>query len=458
MQDELRLTASTLPGLRREAEARGTGVQQEVGLKKSGESRVWLVPPRLTRVSGSFATLHVQPCRSASDFLELADVVVTTVHRRQILLGLGTGELTGETAAILRMPGKPPESLSVRISGTATAEERLQWSHSSDPTELWAATRNALGERAWEELRTQHIAIVGAGRTGSLVAEALHRIGARLTLIDTDRIEAGHVGEATLINTHDVGHARPTILASRLCSIFPDGKPVDCMEASIGSLDSLRVIRDCSLLVTALDNSAARLFCSLLAQLYLIPLLDLGTSIEFGPPVAGNTDGASAGSRTMRADIRLCLPDRCLLCTGGLPDPSHAASRLLNGVCEPESGSTLTWLEHRGGGLRSLSGCAVNLGLRMVEDWFSRRIPADRNRLMQLRFDTDGTPRLNTADFGHLRISDCSVCALGGHGDVGLRKSPRGTQKNTSGRVKTGLFPVILRTGNPFPAETRPWI
>lgn len=424
MQDELRLTASTLPGLRREAEARGTGVQQEVGLKKSGESRVWLVPPRLTRVSGSFATLHVQPCRSASDFLELADVVVTTVHRRQILLGLGTGELAGETAAILRMPGKPPESLSVRISGTATAEERLQWSHSSDPTELWAATRNALGERAWEELRTQHIAIVGAGRTGSLVAEALHRIGARLTLIDTDRIEAGHVGEATLINTHDVGHARPTILASRLCSIFPDGKPVDCMEASIGSLDSLRVIRDCSLLVTALDNSAARLFCSLLAQLYLIPLLDLGTSIEFGPPAAGNTEGASAGSRTMRADIRLCLPDRCLLCTGGLPDLSHAASRLLNGVCEPESGSTLTWLEHRGGGLRSLSGCAVNLGLRMVEDWFSRRIPADRNRLMQLRFDTDGTPRLNTADFGHLRISDCSVCALGGHGDVGLQSLP----------------------------------
>ena len=261
--------------------------------------------------------------------------------------------------------------------------------------------------------------LIGAGRTGSQLAESLHRMGdVAITVIDMDRVESHNVGESSLLNRDDVGLFKAEAIAGQLRKVSPGTGRIDCVISELNSSASLAAVSGCTLLISAVDNPAARLLATLLASLFLVPLLDLGTGIFHEESLAPET---LAGGRTMGADIRLCLPDRCLLCTGGLPGVGQAATDLLeSGLSERLAGQQRPWFEQRSGSLRSLNGCAVSLALRMLEDWLANRIPQRQNRLLQLRFGEDGSPVLTKTDYAHTRTTGCPICRIAGQGDGGL--------------------------------------
>lgn len=71
----------------------------------------------------------------------------------------------------------------------------------------WSRTIGALGGYdAWHRLSRLHIGVVGCGRTGSLVAGMLVRLGLRrITLVDEDRVEFHNLGEMEHITERDLG-------------------------------------------------------------------------------------------------------------------------------------------------------------------------------------------------------------------------------------------------------------
>jgi hypothetical protein len=264
--------------------------------------------------------------------------------------------------------------------------------------------------------------IIGCGRTGSLVAAALRRIGLqRLVLIDPDRLEPHNVGEMDVVTLADVDSTKTDALAGHLrYQPFQSGSvsqptsvntPLNCLRSipeSILSLRALIAIKQADFLVCCVDDAAARLMAATLAKLYLRPLLDLGTGIF----------GSDSRDREMGADVRLVLPDRSLLCFGGIARYNHALETL--GSTALALPSTHDWREQRSGSLRSLNQLAVGLAMRLLEDLIGGRLQT--STWVHVDFSAEGIPAVEH------RVpvinTSCQLCTLTARGDDGLAEVP----------------------------------
>ena len=167
------------------------------------------------------------------------------------------------------------------------------------------------------------VALIGCGRTGSLVAVSLARLGVdRLVLIDPDIVEPHNLGEMEAVSDADVGCLKAEAVARHLHALHPQTSS-SALVASITDPATLAAARSCAVLVCCADNDAARLATAVLATLYHKVLLDISTGVFHA---------ASAAQRRMGADVRLILPgDGCLLCRGSLVDYAGAVEALCTG-------------------------------------------------------------------------------------------------------------------------------
>src|SRR5262249_16664740 len=105
--------------------------------------------------------------------------------------GAGRAGPGGEPIDRLKIVGPGMEVARVGAAGGAGAGVE------GEAAERWSGTVGALGVEAWMRLTGLAYGVVGVGRTGSAVAEAVaNGWGAeRLTLIDPDTIERHNLGE-----------------------------------------------------------------------------------------------------------------------------------------------------------------------------------------------------------------------------------------------------------------------
>src|SRR5262249_7458871 len=101
--------------------------------------------------------------------------------------------------------------------GTPPAADVLQTEASHTATALWSRAVGALGSTAgWQRLIGLRIVLIGVGRTGSLVATTLARLGCQhLTLIDPDRLEPHNLGEMDSVCRSDVGRYKVDAVVER---------------------------------------------------------------------------------------------------------------------------------------------------------------------------------------------------------------------------------------------------
>jgi len=272
-----------------------------------------------------------------------------------------------------------------------------------EPSARWVRTRGALGEAAWRRLATARYGVIGCGRTGSLLAEALAAAGARaLILVDPDHLEPGNLGEMIPLPEGAIGRPKAEVLAEALRERFPWAAP-EPLPVSAAARPALHALRTCDLLIATVDRDAARLAAGVLAALYLKPLLDIGAGV--GLPGVRPRAGAEA---------RLILPgDGCLLCWGGLAEPRRAGKALAR-AREVETPSA-----PRAGSLRSLNMAIVGLALRLWEELLVGELPASRwLRLVWI----GGTPVLQ--EMAPAPRPDCPLCARRGAGDAALSALP----------------------------------
>ncbi|MCW5853239.1 MAG: ThiF family adenylyltransferase [Anaerolineae bacterium] len=325
---------------------------------------------------------------------------------------------------------EPLASLKVAGPGLHTIPlAPLSSKETSDPDGLsldrWSRTIGALGSAAvWQRLVNLHIALVGCGRTGSLIAVALARLGLRhLTLIDPDRLELHNLGEMDAVVEGDLGRPKVDALAPYLIAAAPAGHlTVQAVARPITDPDAVRAAKRADVLIACVDNDTARLAMGIIATLYHKPLLDIGTGVLRQPGSGVGTPSivsqpSGLPPRTMGADLRLILPGQgCILCVGGLGQYGPAVNELMHR--RPTPPPAQEWHQQRAGSLRSLNTLASGLALQMLNDLVAERLTAST----WARLEVDAIGHLTTA-YPVLEpptAPTCPLCGRAGLGDNGL--------------------------------------
>lgn len=219
-------------------------------------------------------------------------------------------------------------------------------------------TMGALGADLWQQIRDSHVLLVGCGRNGTLAAWQLVGLGvSRLTLVDPDQLEIENLDGMPGLAMTNVGQLKATALAQKLVEFNPD-LSLCCITEPVK--DALRQLRSrFDLVVTCVDDDAARLAASWLSRERLIPHLDIGTTVR--------RDGDETGE--LAGDIRLLLPfEGCVSCVGGLADPEAALYELAAPPHALHRGEPTVWHQQRAGSLAHWN--AITIGTAM-EIWLS---------------------------------------------------------------------------------------
>ena len=379
-----------------------------VGHRQGLDSREWLVMA-ISRRESIEPLFRVMLTASPPSRAELSAVMSTPVVGT---LFIGSGSYRGYWWGAVRVGEqiKPLERLALVGAGMHNLPAIRQPEVEEVSVRL-SRTIGALGEEAiWRRLVEVPMAIVGCGRTGSLVAVTLARLGVRqLTLIDPDHLEPHNLGEMDGVTDADLGRPKVAALADHLRTL--GGDKVIPIVASITDKEALAAAKASRLLFCCADNDAARLASALLATLYHRVLVDIGTGIHF----ISSQEGAHQ-QRTMGGDVRLILPtDGCLLCRGNLTNYARAVDDLCNHR-SPTALPPEAWRAQRAGSLRTLNQLAAALGVQMVQDLVAGRLT--RSTWAQLTIDQTG--RLSVTYPPTANDSSCLLCAKAGMGDNGI--------------------------------------
>jgi hypothetical protein len=409
-----------------------------VGIRETSGGRDWLGRRVSTEpLDVRSHTFHVRASDAAADVDGAAASRVAPSIAGQMLLG--TGRLRGHISVAafdgnrLRLldrvslvgPGMHTIELGAHL-GSGSTSSTQDGERAASERKRWSRTIGALGgEDVWRRLIRLNVTVIGAGRSGSLVAASLARLGVRqLTIVDPDVLELHNLGEADAVGDADVGVPKAIAVARHLRSTLSDVRSsIEPLVASITEPVAIDAAKRSDVIFSCVDHDAPRLAAALIATAHHRVLVDIGTGIFFDPPGANGglriNNDATLGRR-LGADVRLILPgpEGCLLCQGGLTEYERAVRDLTAGN-RPER-HLQGGLAERAGSLRSLNLMAAGTAVRMLEDLVGGRI--DRSIWAHLALDERGTGNLTYP--GTIRAPGaspgCRLCARAGLGDLAL--------------------------------------
>lgn len=340
------------------------------------------------------------------------DLISTRTSNDVAFLAVGNGPAAGRIAGSVVVNGQVQSVDDIQLVTPGMPIVHLSpWDATRRPSfqETWSRSIGALSEARWRQLVSLHYAVVGCGRTGSIVVDSLARLGIQqLSIIDPDRLERHNLGEMAIAHA-EIDRHKAEAVANRISQDMSYELQPIC--ESIFSLSSLLAIKEADVVICCVDNAAARLGVDFLAKLYIKPLLDIGTGIL---RLAGRPN-------RIGADIRFLLPGRCLSCFGGVAQRDEGSFEILRHASQTVLElNTPDWQSQRAGSLRSLNLTAVGCGLRLLEDFLGGTLR--ESAWIHLEWDGMGHPQLEHRDPSVRR--DCTFCGVTGLGDEGLALLP----------------------------------
>jgi proteasome lid subunit RPN8/RPN11 len=192
-------------------------------------------------------------------------------------------------------------------------------SHSA-AEDLFSRNIAAFGGPVQAALAQLRVAIVGAGGTGSSVAEQLVRLGVRdLLMVDPDNLEASNVTRVYGSTPDTVGSPKVETLAAHLQRIAPDAT----ILADSGSLNSLTVAQRVSgrdVIFGCTDDNSGRVVLARIAAYTRALVIDCG--VVLSTDHEGRLRGIDGRITTMRPGAA------CLLCRGRIDLARAAAEQM----------------------------------------------------------------------------------------------------------------------------------
>ncbi|RNC97003.1 MAG: ThiF family adenylyltransferase [Oricola sp.] len=139
----------------------------------------------------------------------------------------------------------------------------------------------AFGKDMTAQLEDLHACIVGVSGTGSVVAEQTGRLGfGRVTLIDPDHIESKNLNRILNSTAADAEAERmkPVRFREAILSYRPNAD-VRAISQSIEEREAVLAAADADVLFCCVDTATGRQMCDLIANTFVIPLIDVGVTI-----------------------------------------------------------------------------------------------------------------------------------------------------------------------------------
>lgn len=192
-------------------------------------------------------------------------------------------------------------------------------------------TFDTWGVEAQGKIARLKIGIVGVGSVGSVVAEAVARLGVgHITLVDHDVVEEHNLDRLLYATAKDVGRSKVE-LAKELVEAHATAESpnVRAIPLSVHHGSAYKAILDCDAIFSCVDRPVARDVLNYVSQAHLIPVVDGGVAIE--------TDHRHGTLSSAHWRAHLSTPrHRCLRCLrqystgmvvteldGSLDDPSY---------------------------------------------------------------------------------------------------------------------------------------
>lgn len=182
------------------------------------------------------------------------------------------------------------------------------------------------GERGQAALSAAHIAVVGLGALGCVIADQLCRAGiGTLTLIDRDIVELSNLQRQTLYITSDVGRSKAEAAQDRLSHVNPAVRlfcePTDLRSDSAESILGILSQRPAAI-IDGTDNFHTRYLLNDVCCKHGLPLIyggavgTTGTAMLIRPRAPRPQIAHRADDHPPCASVRACP---CLRCIAPLP-------------------------------------------------------------------------------------------------------------------------------------------
>ncbi len=135
----------------------------------------------------------------------------------------------------------------------------------------------AAGQYTLSQLR---VGVVGGGGTGSAVIEQLTRLGVRsIVSIDDDVITTTNVSRIYGSSVSDEGRLKVKVAEDNVARIDL-GTAFTAHEGRVDKRAQLELLRNCDVVFGCTDDHTGRLNLSSLAFYYLLPIIDMGVTID----------------------------------------------------------------------------------------------------------------------------------------------------------------------------------
>ncbi len=164
------------------------------------------------------------------------------------------------------------------------------------------------------------VAVVGAGGTGSSVAEQLVRLGVRhLQLFDPDTLSESNLTRVYGSFPDRIGSKKVDIVAEHLHRIAPDAR-IDACASMITVEETARALLEADVIFGCTDDNGGRLVLSRAAAYLLTPVIDCGVLLSSDK--LGKLEGIDGRVTVMAPGLA------CLVCRGRI-DLERAAVEML---------------------------------------------------------------------------------------------------------------------------------
>ena len=237
--------------------------------------------------------------------------------------------------------------------------------------EVLRRTFDTWGHDAQTIISRLRVGIVGLGSVGSIVAEAMARIGVtRITLIDPDVVEEHNLDRLLYATTRDIGIRKVQIASEAIGrNSTADSVDVIALPNSIHDTEAYRAALDCDVIFSCVDRPLARDVLNYIAQAHMIPVIDGGVSVE--------TDASKDSLFSAHWRAHLVTPyHQCMRCSGQY-NSSNVVMELDGSLSDPSYISNLPESErNRNQNVfpfsLSVAAMEVNLMIRYVlsPDWW----------------------------------------------------------------------------------------
>ena len=240
------------------------------------------------------------------------------------------------------------------------------------------------------------VAVVGLGGTGSIAVQQLVHLGVRnFILIDPDNLELTNLNRVVGSNISDLGHSKCQV-ASQYVQHFSQGAIVREIKGDIVHSSIARHLVDSDVIFCCTDSHGSRAVTQQVAYQYLIPCIDIGSSITTN---AGEVTG-------IFGRVQLLGPDQpCLWCSE-LLSPEEVRRDMMNEF-ERKADPYIQGTNVPAPSVVSINGTVVSLAVTMLLG-FVTSIPVKSRYLIY----NAGVPSLRSVRT--VAKDDCYICSRSG--------------------------------------------